>query len=347
MSKVNENAKAVAARHNARSLAGLTLRNAAGDIDTTALGYQIALDNLTYIRKEVVKQSYYEVPPADYVPIVVGEGAFSQSILTNLQVTMGGDFEQGNINQGIEDDKIATVGAGVTKSTVKVVNWAKGVGYSIFELEQALQAMNWDYIQGLHEARKENWDLGIQKIAFLGSAYDTGVEGLLTMSAITPNTSVFSGIASISSMTAAQFATFVQTVLAAYQSNCNYTRMPTHFLIPQDDYIGLATQVSSTYPNVSMLTYLKDAFDKIVPGGIKILPTAYAIPSLSSSALSVHRYVMYRMDPKTLRMDIPVDLTVTQPNTLNNFQFQDVGYAQYTGVKAYKPLEILYLDAAS
>jgi hypothetical protein len=45
-------------------------------------------------------------------------------------------------------------------------------------------------------------------------------------------------------------------------------------------------------------------------------------------------------------MDIPVDITVTQPNTLNNFQFQDAAYGQYTGVAAYKPLEVLYFDRA-
>jgi hypothetical protein len=217
------------------------------------------------------------------------------------------------------------------------------VGYTLFELEQALASMNWDYIAGLHEARKENWDLGIQKIAFLGSAYDTGVQGLLSQSTVTPNTAIFSGIASISAMTAAQFATFVQTLLAAYQSNCNYTRMPTHFVIPQDDYIGLATPVSATYPNVSKLTYLIDAFSKIVPGGIKVMPVAYAMNAYNS--LGVNRYTMYRYDPKTIRMYIPVDLTVTQPGTLNNFQFQDVAYAQYTGVKAYKAPEILYFDA--
>lgn len=43
-------------------------------------------------------------------------------------------------------------------------------------------------------------------------------------------------------------------------------------------------------------------------------------------------------------MDIPVDLTITQPNTVNNFQFQDAGYGQYTGVGVMRPLEVLYFD---
>jgi DNA topoisomerase 2-associated protein PAT1 len=41
------------------------------------------------------------------------------------------------------------------------------------------------------------------------------------------------------------------------------------------------------------------------------------------------------------RRDVPVDFTVTQPQTLNNWQFEDVAYAQLTGVGFYKPLETL------
>ncbi len=40
-------------------------------------------------------------------------------------------------------------------------------------------------------------------------------------------------------------------------------------------------------------------------------------------------------------MDIPVDFTVTQPGTLDNFHFQDTAYAQMTGLQFFKPLETL------
>ena len=127
--------------------------------------------------------------------------------------------------------------------------------------------------------------------------------------------------------------------------------MPTHFVIPQSDWLGLASPVSATYPFNSKLEYLKKAFDEIVPGGIKILPCIYGMPNYNLSVINtgtgISRYAMYRYDPESIRMDIPVDYTVTQPNTINNFQFQDAAYGQATGVGVYRGLELLYLDYAS
>lgn len=344
MSKIKDFVKEAMARHNARSVAGLTLRNSAGDIDQSTLGYQIAIDTLTFIKKQVTEQKFYEIAPADYLPIAVGDGAFAQNILTNLVVNASGDFEAGIINQGSANDRLAMADTGIASKTMRVVNWAKAVGYSVFEIEQALQANNWDIIESKHRARKKNWDLGIQKVAFLGSLTDgTNVPGLLTQSTV--NSDISTITKTISSMSTSEFAAFVAAVIAAYQSNCVYTAMPTHFLIPQDDWVGLATPLSTVYPSISKLEYLKKAFNEIVPGGVTLMPLVYSIPAYNTTySVNKHRYVMYRKDPETLRMDIPVDYTVTQPNTYNNFQFQDAAYGQFTGVGVYRPLEVLYFD---
>jgi len=346
---VQDFVKQSAARHNARSLSGLTVRNATGDIDQTTLGYQIAIDTLTFIKKQITEQKFYEVAPADYIPISVGDGAFSQNILTNLTVSTARDFESGIIQQGSGNDRLESADSAIASKTVAVLNWAKAVGYSVFEIEQALQSNNWDIIESKHRSRKKNWDLGIQKMAFLGVLSDqTNFPGLLSQSGSNVNSDLTTITASISSMTPTQFANFVSLVVASYQSNCAYTAMPTHFIIPQNDWLGLATPVSPTYPFNSKLEYLKKAFAEIVPGGIKILPSIYSMPTYNSSVVNagtgLNRYCMYRYDPETLRMDIPVDYTVTQPNTLNNFQFQDAGYGQATGVGVYRGLEVLYFD---
>ena len=349
---VQEFTRQSAARHNARSLSGLTIRNATGDINQTSLGYQIAIDTLTFIKKQITEQKFYEISPADYVPIAVGDGAFSQSILTNLTVSTSRDFESGIIDQGTANDMLETADSAISSKTVQVLNWAKAVGYSVFEIEQALQSNNWDVIESKHRARKKNWDLGIQKLAFLGILSDqTNFPGLLTQSSNFVNSDIVTIQESISSMTSQQFATFVSLVVASYQSNCAYTAMPTHFVIPQSDWLGLASPVSATYPFNSKLEYLKKAFDEIVPGGIKILPCIYGMPNYNLSVINtgtgISRYAMYRYDPESIRMDIPVDYTVTQPNTINNFQFQDAAYGQATGVGVYRGLELLYLDYAS
>ena len=89
---------------------------------------------------------------------------------------------------------------------------------------------------------------------------------------------------------------------------------------------------------------MEKAFKKQIPnGGFKgILPIAYAIPANSFGALSVHTYMLVNHNVKTFNMQLPVPYTTTVPNSLNNFQLQDVGYAQFTGVQAIKPRELCY-----
>jgi len=333
----------IAQRHNSRSLRGMTLRNANGDIDPSSLGYQEAIDTLTYIRKEIVSQVFYEVPPAKYVNIAVGEGAFSQSILTNLSISASGNFFDGIINQGAGNDRLNSVQAGVTPVSVPVVNWAKTLGYSIFEIEQALASLSWDYIVGLEEARKTNWDLGIQECAFLGAPSDDRVRGLLNQADVNINTAVITK--AISSMTADEFNAFISSILSAYLANCNSTVMPDTFVIPLSDWVDLAGPVSATYPNVMKIEWLQKAFDKIVQKPVSIMPLAYCDAGNNSSrGINKQRYALYRKNPQTIRMDVPVPYTTTAPNTANNFQFQNVAYGQFTGVKAYRPLEVLYFD---
>lgn len=332
--------------HNSRSLRGASVMNATGDsIDQSSMGFQYAIDTMTYIVKKITEQKFYEIAPADFVPLSVGEGSFSLTLLHNLVVNSSGDFEQGDLNQGSGNAKLETADAAVAPFSRKVKSWAKAVGYTLIEVEQALLANNWDVVESRQKARKKNWDLGIQKIAFLGHGSDSAVKGLLNQSTVNSNTQLITK--SISTMNTSEFSAFVSGVIGAYLTNCNNTTMPDTFVMPLADYVGLAVPVSETYPNVMKIDWLETAFKKIVPGGVKIMPLAYAEAAQNKDVLGgngKNRYVLYKKDEETLRMDIPVDLTITQPNTVNNFQFQDAGYGQYTGVGVMRPLEVLYFD---
>lgn len=330
-------------KYNSRSLVGAQLKNANGDIDLSGLGYQYTMDSLTYIIKKVVEQKFYTVPFADFVPVVVGEGSFSQNLLQNISISTSGDFEEGDINQAEGNSRLASVDASVSPVTRVVKNWAKAMTYNVIEFEQAIRAMNWDIIEARVKARKKNWDLGMQSMAFLGHSTDANVKGLHTLAGVNINTALITK--TISSMTAAEFSVFVAGIISAYLSNCNRTAMPNTFLMPLADYVGLSAPVSSDYPLISKKKYLEDAFASVIDGGVEIKGVAYGEAAVNTArGVNKARYVLYRNDEDTIRMDIPVDLTVTQPNTLDNFNFQNAGYGQYTGVVALRPLEVLYFD---
>jgi len=316
--------------------------NAVGDTADTATGYQIQTDTLTYIIKEITRQSFYLENVGAHIPIRIGEGAFSRALLTNRTYSLADDPESGFVRDGGGEQRLSMVDVAVDGVTTYIANWIKGVAYSLIDVEQALRANNWDLISELHMARKTNWNLLVQKIAMIGSATDTRMPGLLTNTNINTTTGFITG--PISALSASGFTTFLQDLIADYWTNTNSTALPNTFVIPYTDYLGLQTLVPGTvgtYP-VPMIRYLEDAFKAAVrqkEAEFNIVPSAYC--DAANNPAGSHYYMLYRNDARTLRMNIPVDYTVTQAGTINNLQFQDAAYGQITGVTVLKNLEVL------
>jgi hypothetical protein len=310
-----------------------------------ALGYEIDITSLTAISKRVVEQKFFTIPFADYLPVRVGEGSWSSNLVTYRDYSIGDDFATGVVNTGSNNDRMAETDSAVDTITVPVLNWAKQISWSFFDLQLAAKSGNWDLVSSKERSRKRNWDLGIQKIAFVGLPGDANVKGLLTQSDVNSNTSLIAKY--INAMSDSEFQALLAGIIEAYRSNAQRTAMPSHFIIPEGDYNGLAVSVSETYPLKSKLARLQESFALITMNpNFKILPLAYADKAQNATitGLNKNRYTLLNFDEDTIRMDIPVDYTNTLQNTINGFNFQNVGYGQFTGAKAYRPREILYFD---
>lgn len=313
-----------------------------------ALGFEIPITTLTAIQKRVVEQKFFTIQPSLYVPVAVGNGAFSSDILTYLDYSLGGDFETGVINTGGSNSRLAETDAGVDSIRVPIINWAKQVSWSLLDLQMAAKAGNWDLVSAKEKSRKKNWDLGIQKVAFVGLPGNTNVRGLFNQTNVTANTALITKY--INAMTSAEFQALLAGILGAYRTNCAFTAWPTHFIIPELDYNGLANSVDEDFPLKSRLTRLKEAFAEITMNpNFKILPNAYAdqVNNATYQSLNKNVYTLLNYDEDSVRMDIPVDYTSTVQSTLNGFQFQNAAYGQFTGVKAYRNLEMLYFTWAA
>lgn len=316
-----------------------------------ALGLEVNITTLTTIVKKITEQKFFHVSPADYFPMKVGEGTWSSNLTTYRSFQAADIFESGIINTGQANDRMSQADAGVDALNIKVNNWAKGIGWSIFDLELAAKSGNWDLVAAKERARKENWDLGIQRVAFLGARGQNGAGGsclgLLNQAGVTVNTSLITGF--ISALSTTTLSTLVQNLVQTYRSNCNYTAFPTHFIIPEADYNGLAAQSSPTYPLKSVLQILEEMFQVICKNkNFKILPLAYATVANATgttfpTGIATGIYTLLKYDEESVRMDIPLDYTNTLANSLDNFMFQNAAYGQFTGVLAYRPLEMLYL----
>lgn len=324
------------------------LQRQVNDRFRNSLGFEVSITTLTTIVKKISEQKFFEVAPADYLPVRVGEGSWSTNLTTYRSFDIGDQFETGLINTGGQNARLATADAGVDSLTIKVFNWAKSIGWSIFDLEQAAKSGNWDLVSAKERARKKNWDLGIQRIAFLGArgqnGFDGSALGLLNQTGVTKNTTVITK--PISTMTPAELSVLCASIIEAYRENCNRTAWPTHWAIPESDYNGLASQSSEDFPIKSKLQLLEETFAIITRNkNFKILPLAYGDVAYHSDVESIATqqvYVLLNYEEESLRMDIPLDYTSTLANSLDNFSLQNVGYGQFTGVLAYRPLEMLY-----
>lgn len=345
--KVDEQGRPERVAQPLRSTNGLSLFNAAGDISDQSTGFQYAIDTMSFIKSEITEQKFYTIPFADFIPVSVGRGNWSDTIFTNVSFSNAGDFAAGFINTGL-NNRFAGVDAAVAPKSQKIRTWAKQLTYSIAEVEQALQANNWDPIMAKERARKENFDLGVQELSFIGVTGDADITGLLNNTGVTVDTTTITAL--ISSLNAANLATFVQNLIKSYflgtsgsDVGTQYTAMPTHFAIPYADWLGLSTPFPGsvgTYP-LPMIDYLLDAFKRqTMNPNFQIYPVAYCDPAKSASGLT--EYALYRKDPRSLMMEIPIGYTTTAANSVNNFTFQNVGYARVGGVGVFRNLEIRY-----
>ena len=332
-----------------RSTQGLSLFNASGDVSDQSTGFKSAIDTMTFIKSEITTQKFYKVPFADYMPVAVGRGNWSDQIFTNVSFSNAGDFAAGFINAG-SNTRFANVDAAVAPKSQYVRTWAKQLTYSVPEVEQALQANNWDPIMAKEMARKENFDLGVQELAFIGVAGDTQMTGLLNNANVTVDTTTITAL--ISGLSAANLATFVQNLIKSYllgltpfttDVGTSYTQFPTHFAIPMSDWLGLSTPFPGTvgtYP-LPMIDYLLDAFKRqTMNPNFMIYPLAYCDPAKSASGAT--EYCLYNKDPRSLQMEIPIGYTTTNANSINNFSFQNVGYARVGAVGVFRNAEVRY-----
>jgi hypothetical protein len=326
---------------------GMSVLNSNGDLDSTGLGYQYTIQTTTQIRAKVLEQKFYKVPIADFVPVIPGTGVWMEEIKTNAVYDVAGPFEQGLISLASGPSQLAHVDVGTSPKTAKIMTWAKGYMYTVPEVQKALAANNWDVVSGKMSALKRQWDLGLQAIAFLGlKGMLSDVPGLLTNSEVTVDTTTI--LENISAMSADDFSTFVASILGVYAENSNFTEMPDTFIMPLDDFLGMATPVSASFPMISKAEYLRKAFAEITGNAnFQIRGLAYSQAAKNAGYVSTpgtNRYVLYKKDPETLAMDLPVDFTLTPAGTSNNFQWQGVGAGQFTGTIVYRPREVMYYD---
>ena len=319
-----------------------------------SLGVDQPITTLTSILPTIIEQKFYEMPLADFVDISVGQGNPFDNILFNWSTGIeGGDFESGLINMASNTSNTMADDIFIESIERKTIGWKKNVNYNILqEGTFSRGTQNMDYVQAKYRARKKEYDLGIQKLVNVGLTFNNvDYAGILTQQGVTADSETIDK--KLKEMTDTEFVTFLSKIIPAFQKNCNYVAYPNRFLIPQDDLVGLGsmpvkyTDGAIPFVGGTRLQMLENVGKSFAPD-FKVVGSAYAMKDNNGkfAGLNKDRYVLYNKKADTIAMDIPLDFTVTLPGTANGFDYTSAAYSRFTGVKAFRPQEVLYFDIA-
>lgn len=317
-------------------------------------GYQVPIDTLTQIAREVTTQIFYgsEIKVTDFVPVVIGQGAFSQSLLTFKTGSSGNQFKQ-NIFRSGQNSSMTQANTQIQAATLEILNFAQGQTYSLFEMKQAAMYGNFDVIAAKEEARKTVYDQGILQTAFVGIP-EFGQYGLVNQplgtldDTVAPDTTTIPK--PIGTMDADEINTLVGKLIYQYYRNTGYTRKPSKFIIPTSDFFTLQEYINPEFPlaDSQRINILLKAFKSQTGNdNFKIIDSIYCQPSqanLIGASLVHDRYILTVDDPKSLKMLLPVPYTVTLANTIDGFEWRNAAYGQFSTVQLLRGKETQYFD---
>ena len=320
------------------------VNNAVAFASGNPIGLEQNLTTLTQLLANVQRQKFYTLNGqalTDFIPIEMGTGAYAKQFTQFAVAQVGDSFETGIVQSGNGINKDANVDIAIDTINIRNNFWRMKYQATneIVRMAQVNQE-TFSYIEELERARLKTYQLGLQKIAFKGT--DDGLnEGLLNLSGVTVNTTLLP--ANFATMSTAQLNNFVTTAMSTYFALTNSTVFPNTMVIPTSDLAGLATYISSAYPvGETRKEFLERAFKAAgAPQDFKILHTVY---NQTAGTNGGARYVLYNRDADTLSMYIPRPYTPYPLYPVGALDMISDAEAQFTGVWAKRPQEILYMD---
>lgn len=321
------------------------VNNAVAFANPKYYGLEQTLTTLSQIVGGVQRQRFYTVQGSltDYVPIEMSTGAYGKQIAQFAVAQVGDDFETGIVQPGNGINKDANVDIAVDLISVRNNFWRMKYEATKEILEMAkVNAQTFSYIEEQERARLKTFQLGIQKVEFLGTSDGLNF-GLLNQPEVTINTSLLP--TNVPSMTIEQLTNFAKTAISTYFANTNSTVFPNTWLMPTATYMSLGVPINPEFPIGTIREYLEKAFIAAgAPADFRILHTVY---NNTAGTGGRGRHVLYNRNADTLIMYMPKPYTPYPLYPNGSLDMISDAEAQFTGVWVKRPAEVLYLDEAA
>jgi hypothetical protein len=319
-------------------------------LNSTVLnGIDTTISTLSRVKQEIVEQKFYTVDRLDrMIPLEVSSDL---GWIDNFKVPYSKYFApaQGQESGFIGSGKVGELNQSsfsIAYQDVPLHTWASGMNYSFFEQQKAAaNQLSIDTARTYEEQTKKSFDLFFQEAITLGKAGT--FSGLLSIPGATNDTTTLTG--PLSDMTPTELSDFLKKVVAKYDNNCNSAMMPDTFVIPREDFLGLAIPYNDSNVTQGVFTrldYMKKVFTDLTNNpDIAILPLRYGnATEIVKNADAVSGYVLYSAQPDVVRATVTVPYTTGTWQTPNSYQFESFAYSRFSEVYSINTDGLMYFS---
>lgn len=247
----------------------------------------------THIETEVLKREYPGITYSQMIPVDTTAADYAPSVTFFSSDRVG---EAKFINGKADDIPLVNLTEGKFEQTVHMA----GIGYS-FSLEEigAAQQMGRSLSSDGAEAASETSELLIDKMAYTGNT-QLGTEGIFNMTGITS----VAASGTFDGLTPDQILGDINDLIGAIVSESKGIDMPNTLCLPIATFTDIASR-RVTDTSLTVLEFLRRS-------NAYTATTGQQLDIRGSHHLST-KGVMYRRDPKVVKLHMPMPLTFIAP----------------------------------
>lgn len=307
-------------------------------------GLNILVPALAAFREQMVEEKYPEIVFPQFVH-VDNSGGTGLTDKIHFEVESASDLDDGLI--GDKTTSIDTVGVDFKDTRTPIVSWAKGVEYTLREMEICAR-LKIDVDTQKIRVLRQNADQTLQKVAFMGHARDKRITGLLNSPLVTPVKALKGSTAAkdFALMTADEMAAALIDMFKAILDKTELIAAPDTLAIPMTDYVTAAVTPRGEGRDTSVLEYvtekLKAAAGK--PVTIKGIPLKYAD---TAGVGGKKRAISYINSPQHVVFDVPVPPEMLDAQQKGLLAWQTGMRMDFGGVTFLEPQSAAYFDYAA
>lgn len=317
---------------------GIALTNAAAK---EAIGYKVAVDNLTYISPDVIPAIFPNVGSLDKFFKPFNQGGWESSVVFRyMRPNLPSDVSALRVDESSNDKSMQALTSSVSYGRATIGTYGAQSKYNLFAQEQASLA-NIDLANEQMDGIVAGIDTLIQRAAFLGERGDPntkGISGLLDLPFLR-NTTAFAQ--PITESDPVETITALVNAISASFANASYSILPDRFVISSLDKIKGGVPISPTFPltDSAINDIVLEGFRKGIAGvggstgDLELLGVHYLDSSVNGQTNST--YAMYKRD--LVYNIMPITPTVATVMSADGFNFTRLIYFRYGGLYAIRP----------